>query len=254
LSKIDFMLLAYGESLAYPWGARSSDTGGSGLNRTQVSAVNTARVPRAGRPATALITRRAASLAALQLIDVHGLDGLSLQAVARELGVSAPSLYHHFKDKEEILTEVARRIMEEIGAEQDEWSDDWETRTLELSLATRRVALRHPHAAPLALRFFPRKLILPAYERSLVDCPYPPETHAVILEAVEKFTYGASLFAAAAEAHHVPAMPEVDATRFPRLAHALKVAPREDEAIHVQALRVLLDGFRTSFGSARQED
>jgi TetR/AcrR family tetracycline transcriptional repressor len=219
------------------------------LKSAQGLAAKTARVPRAGRPATALITRQAASLAALRLIDLHGLDGLSLQAVARELGVSAPSLYHHFKDKEEILTEVARRMMEEIGAEQEEWSDDWETRTIELSMATRRVALRHPHAAPLALRFFPRKLILPAYERTLIDCPYPPETHAVILEAVEKFTYGASLFAAAAEAHHVPAMPEIDPARFPKLAHALQVAPGDDEAIHVQALRVLLDGFRATFGT-----
>lgn len=209
-----------------------------------------ARVPRAGRPAKALITRQAASLAALHLIDLHGLDGLSLQAVARELEVSAPSLYHHFKDKEEILTEVARRMMEEIGAEQDEWSDDWETRTVELSLATRRVLLRHPHAAPLALRFFPRKLILPAYERSLIDCPYPPETHAIIMEAVEKFTYGASLFAAAAESHHVTAMPEVDPTRFPSLAQALKVAPQDDEAIHVQALKALLNGFRATFRTA----
>lgn len=221
------------------------------MKSAEGSPARTARVPRAGRPATALITRRAASLAALQLIDLHGLDGLSLQAVARELGVSAPSLYHHFRDKEEILTEVARRMMEEIGDEQSEWSDDWETRTIELSLATRRVALRHPHAAPLALRFFPRKLILPAYERTLIDCPYPPEAHAVILEAVEKFTYGASLFAAAAEAHHVPAMPEVDPSRFPKLAHALQVAPADDEAIHIQALRALLEGFRVTFGRAQ---
>jgi AcrR family transcriptional regulator len=211
--------------------------------------VKTARVPRAGRPATALITRQAASLAALHLIDLHGLDGLSLQAVARELGVSAPSLYHHFKDKDEILTEVARRMMEEIGAEQEEWSEDWETRAIELSLATRRVFLRHPHAAPLTLRFFPRKLILPAYERTLINCPYPPETHAVILEALEKFTYGASFFAAAAEAQHVPPMPEVDPERFPKLAHALKVAPADDEAIHIQSLKVLLNGFRATFGT-----
>ncbi|MFC4295874.1 TetR/AcrR family transcriptional regulator [Novosphingobium tardum] len=211
-------------------------------------------MPRAGRPATPLITRQTASDAALKLIDRHGLDGLSLQGVARELGVSAPSLYHHFKDKEEILTEVVRRMLEEIGAEQDTWSDDWETRTIELSLATRRVMLRHPNGAPLALRFFPRKLMLPAYERSLIDCPYSPEAQAVILEAVEKFTYGTSLFAAAAEAHHVPAMPTVDAGRFPRLAHALKVAPGDDEAIHVEALKALLDGFRVRFGSKLAKD
>lgn len=205
------------------------------------------RIPRAGRPATPLITRHAASLAALKMIDRHGLDGLNLQGVARELHVSAPSLYHHFKDKEEILTEVARRMMEEIGTEQEKWSDDWETRTIELSLATRRVMLRHPNASLLALRFFPRKVMLPAYERSLVDCPYPPEVRMVILEAVEKFTYGTSLFAAAAEAHHVPAMPDIDPTKFPNLAEALSLAPDNDERLHVEALKALLAGFRASF-------
>lgn len=224
------------------------------LKSTQGSAIKAPRVPRAGRPATALITRRAASQTAFELIDRHGLDGLSLQAVARELGVSAPSLYHHFKDKEEILTEVVRRMLEEIGEEQEVWSEDWETRIIELSLANRRVALRHPNAAPLALRFFPRKLMLPAYERTLVSCPYPPETHAVILEAVEKFTWGASLFAAAAEAHHIPAMPDIDASRFPRLAHALEVGPVDDETVHVEALRALLCGFRVMFGTSPAAD
>lgn len=205
------------------------------------------RVPRAGRPASPLITRQAAAETALVLIDRSGLDALSLQAVAREMGVSAPSLYHHFRDKEELLAQVVRRLLEEINHEQDEWSDDWETRTIELSLATRRVALRHPNAATLTLRFFPRKLMLPAYERTLKDCPYPPETHAILLEAIEKFTYGSSLFAAAAESFHTPAMPQVDEEHFPNLSRALEAAPADDEIIYVEALKVLLAGLRARF-------
>ncbi|WP_199554215.1 TetR/AcrR family transcriptional regulator [Sandaracinobacteroides hominis] len=208
-----------------------------------------ARIPRAGRPASPLITRQAAAEAALALIDKAGLDALSLQAVARELGVSAPSLYHHFRDKDELLAQVVRTLLEEINAERDVWSADWETRTIELSLATRRVALRHPNAATLTLRFFPRKLMLPAYERTLKDCPYPPETHAVLLEAIEKFTYGSSLFAAAAESHHTPAMPEVDEGHFPNLSRALTAAPVDDEIIYVEALKVLLAGLRARYAA-----
>lgn len=205
------------------------------------------RAGRAGRPAQPLITREAAAAAALSLIDRDGLDGLSLQGVAQILGVSAPSLYYHFKDKEELLTEVARAVLEEIGRETGAWSDDWEKRTIELSIAARRVMLRHPNAAPLALRFFPRKVMLPAYERSLVDCPYPPEVQAAILEAIEKFTFGSALFAAAAEAHHTPSMPPVDEEHFPYLYRALDAAPDAD-AIHAEALHVILDGFRARYG------
>ncbi len=77
------------------------------------------RVPRAGRPTTALITRQAASEAALSMIDLNGLEALSLQSVARLLGVSAPSLYHHFRDKEELLTHVARGLLQEVGSERE---------------------------------------------------------------------------------------------------------------------------------------
>lgn len=209
------------------------------------------RVPRAGRPSSPLITREAAAEAALRLIDAKGLDALSLQAVAKELGVSAPSLYHHFRDKEELLAEVARSLLGEVGHEQEHWSTDWETRMVELSCATRRVALRHPNAAPLSLRFFPRRLMLPAYEAGLRDCPYPLSAHMIVHEVIEKFTYGSSLFAAAAETHHIPAMPEVDPAHFPRLAEALELAP-SDEEIFKQGLKVLLAGLRTQFGQKQK--
>ena len=149
--------------------------------------------------------------------------------------------------KEELLAEVARSLLAEVGHEQPEWSADWETRMIELSCATRRVALRHPNAAPLSLRFFPRRLMLPAYEAGLRDCPYPLATHMIVHEVIEKFTYGSSLFAAAAETHHIPAMPEVDAAHFPRLAEALEVAP-SDEEIFRQGLQVLLAGLRARYG------
>ncbi len=178
-----------------------------------------------------------------------GLEALSLQAVAKELGVSAPSLYHHFRDKEELLAEVARSLLAEVGHEQEHWSTDWEKRMVELSCATRRVALRHPNAAPLSLRFFPRRLMLPAYEAGLRDCPYPLETHMIVHEVIEKFTYGSALFAAAAETHHIPAMPEVDPGHFPCLAEALALAP-SDEEIFRQGLQVLLAGLRAQYGRA----
>lgn len=219
--------------------------------RTKTTVEGKRRVPRAGRPSSPLITREAAAEAALRLIDDKGLDALSLQAVAKELGVSAPSLYHHFRDKEELLAEVARSLLAEVGQEQEHWSTDWETRMVELSSATRRVALRHPNAAPLSLRFFPRRLMLPAYEAGLRDCPYPLSAHMIVHEVIEKFTYGSSLFAAAAETHHIPAMPEVDPAHFPRLAEALELAP-SDEEIFKQGLKVLLAGLRTQFGQEQK--
>lgn len=205
-----------------------------------------------GRPLKPLITKEAAIAAAIELVDREGLDGLSVQAVARAMNVTAPSLYYHFKDKDELLQLVARALLREIG-DQSRGETDWEEHAIELAVATRRVILRHCNAAPLMLRFFPRSLMLGAYETTLRDCPYPPRTQAAILEAVEKLTYGASLFAAAAEAHHSPAMPMFDAVRYPNLAAALAAAPADDEALFVETLRLLFDGFRHRYGGQKRE-
>ena len=63
------------------------------------------------RPSKPLISRSGAALAALAVIDEAGLEELSLSLVAHKLGVRPPSLYHHFKDKSELLEEVARIML-----------------------------------------------------------------------------------------------------------------------------------------------
>jgi hypothetical protein len=71
--------------------------------------------------------------------------------------------------------------------------------------------------------FFPQQLLLPAHERTLGDCPCPPEVHASLLEAIETFTYGSSLFAAAAKSDQTSAMPEADGAHLPKLVRAQRV-------------------------------
>jgi len=203
---------------------------------------------RAGRPLKPLITREAAVAAAVGLIDRDGLEALSVQAVARTMKVSAPSLYYHFKDKDELLQLVALELLRQVG-EGTSPHAAWEDRVIALSLATRRVILRHANAAPLMLRFFPRRLMLSAYERTLTDCPFAPGHHMVVLEAIEKLVYGASLFAAAAATNHTSAIPAFDVARYPLLARAIESGPHGDENLFEETLRSLIDGFRARYGT-----
>lgn len=203
---------------------------------------------RAGRPLKPLITREAAVTAAMAVIDRDGLESLSVQSVARAMKVSAPSLYYHFKDKDELLQLVARELLRQIGKSTSPEAS-WEERMIGLSVATLRVILEHANAAPLMLRFFPRSLMLSAYENSLVDTPYPVEHQMVVVEAIEKLTYGTALFAAAAETYHLPAMPAFDADRYPRLAKALQAGPQDQLAMFEESLRALLDGFKARYSA-----
>ena len=214
---------------------------------------NGARRPGPGRPATPLISREAAAIAALDLIDRDGLTALSVQAVASAMNVKAPSLYHHFRDKDDLLQLVALELLRQIG-ETARPELAWEARVLELAIATRRVIVAHAEAAPLLLRFFPRRLLLGAYERTLRDCPFPARQHIVILEAIEKLTYGNALYAAAAVAQESTAMPDFAAEWYPALAQAQRLAPGDEEQVFVESLRALLEGFHARYDEKEMAD
>lgn len=191
-----------------------------------------------------------ATKAALAVIDDEGLEGFSLNLVARRMGVKAPSLYYHFKDKAELLAEVARFILLDTPF-RPELAESWEERALLLCIETRRGLLKHPNAAPLILQFFPRHMLLKAYEDAARDYPQVPGMTLAMLEATEKLTYGSALFAAAARVRGVPSLPPVDPERFPLLAKAVRDGG-DDEQVFVDAMRMLLAGIRSFAGEAAQ--
>lgn len=53
--------------------------------------------------------------AARELARKHGFAKISMRSLGAELGVSAPALYHHFKDKKALFERVAADILEEIA-------------------------------------------------------------------------------------------------------------------------------------------
>ncbi|MFG2861839.1 TetR/AcrR family transcriptional regulator C-terminal domain-containing protein [Streptomyces sioyaensis] len=53
---------------------------------------------------------------ALRLLNEVGLDGLTLRRIAKELNVQAPALYWHFKNKQELLDEMATEMFRRMFA------------------------------------------------------------------------------------------------------------------------------------------
>lgn len=60
--------------------------------------------------------RAALIAAALKELAREGLTGLSLRGVARRAGVSAPAVYRHFEDKDDLLAAVATECAERLAA------------------------------------------------------------------------------------------------------------------------------------------
>lgn len=192
------------------------------------------------RPVKPMISRRGAAEAALAVIDEHGLDGFNMALVARRLGVKPPSLYHHFRDRREVLAEVALLLLDPGEFALDE--ADWAERLVELCLKTRRSLLKHPRAASLILHYFPRHLLLDEYDRAAREDPLAAELHMAVIEGTEKITFGSALFEAFARSADVPSFPTVDPMRYPTLTHSLASNPFADEELFVETLRMFLAG------------
>jgi TetR/AcrR family transcriptional regulator, tetracycline repressor protein len=61
------------------------------------------------------LTKAAIVQAALDLLDEAGMDGLTVRALASRLGVQAPALYWHVRNKQALLDEMATRIWRQVG-------------------------------------------------------------------------------------------------------------------------------------------
>lgn len=57
--------------------------------------------------------------AALELLDEVGIDGLNMRALASRLGVRAPTIYWHVKNKQDLLDEMATKVWRQIASELD---------------------------------------------------------------------------------------------------------------------------------------
>ena len=205
------------------------------------------------RPPKPLISREAAVAASIEIIDTDGLDAFSLPRLARHLGVRAPSLYHHFSDKSEILTEVARYIAgTSVRRPRRKPGPDWPEYFVDLALNFRQAILKHRNAAPVLLQHLPRELFVATYEDTaqfLLASGVPAEFHVRILDGMETLSIGTVLMEAMREPTPKKSIfPNVDAKSQPLLAEALVKNPLTKRQLFEEIVRSFLHGIIRDHG------
>ena len=95
------------------------------------------------------LSKAAIVQAALDVLDELGMDGVTVRAVAKRLGVQAPALYWHVRDKQELLdemgTEIWRRVSQEMLALRSDIA--WRERLTAYATISRRALLAHRDGA-----------------------------------------------------------------------------------------------------------
>ncbi|MFM9376021.1 TetR family transcriptional regulator [Gordonia sp. VNK21] len=199
------------------------------------------------RPSTPLISRKTAVAASIEIIDQDGLEAFSLPRLAKHLGVRAPSLYHHFSDKNEILTEVARYIAgTSVRRPRMRPGPDWPEYFVALALNFRQSILKHRNAAPVLLQYLPRDLFVPTYEETaefLLASGVPAALHVQILDGMETLAIGAVLMEAMRPTGtRQTIFPNVDPESQPLLTDALAENPLTRRQLFESMVRSFLHG------------
>ncbi|MFJ2059178.1 TetR/AcrR family transcriptional regulator [Streptomyces sp. NPDC087908] len=206
------------------------------------------------RPRKPLLSRDRIVETAGALVDAEGLGALSTRRLAAELGVSGPSLYNHFRTKDEILDAVADAVSAKIDlsmfAEDD--GRDWQTALHDWAVSYRAALADHPHIVPVLAQGPGRRpaglRVADAVFGAMVRAGWAPAQATSIGALMRYFVTGSALGSFARG--FVDDETAYDPADYPHLGQAHRLAEHRqkvDEGAFTTGLRALLDGLRLQY-------
>jgi TetR/AcrR family tetracycline transcriptional repressor len=141
------------------------------------------------------VTRDEIVAAALALLDEAGLDGLTLRRLADRLGIRAPTLYWHVRDKRELLDLVASAIMDQAlaGWREPRPGQAWWDWLAGRARVMRSALLAHRDSAMILAGNRPTGQALPGIERqlqALTGAGFSPPDAMLALQALNAYVIG----------------------------------------------------------------
>ncbi|MGP3928050.1 MULTISPECIES: TetR/AcrR family transcriptional regulator [unclassified Streptomyces] len=214
------------------------------------------------RPRKPLLSRDRIVETALALIDEEGLEAVSTRRLAAELGVSGPSLYNHFKVKDEILDAAADTVVGQVDLSMFEAAPggrtDWRTALLEWARSYRAALAAHPNIVPFLARGPGRRpaglRMADAVFGAMVDAGWPPAQATRIGALMRYFVAGSALGSFARG--FVDDATAYDPAAYPHLGQAHLLADRQqqvDEGAFETGLTALVDGLAMQYEAALRQ-
>jgi AcrR family transcriptional regulator len=171
---------------------------------------------------------------ALRFVDGHGLERLTMRALAAELGVDAMTVYRYVESRQDLLDGIVATALVELKVEYGP-EGDWQQHLREYAYGFRRLALAHrevfpllvtrPLASPLARRPLGSLKAIEALLEMLIRAGFDEESALYAYRAFSGFLFGHLLM----ELQEIVDQPEdpddlvrlglyrLPATEFPRL-------------------------------------
>ncbi|UVS80780.1 TetR/AcrR family transcriptional regulator C-terminal domain-containing protein [Actinokineospora sp. UTMC 2448] len=201
------------------------------------------------RPPTPLLSRERIRSRALALVDADGLTGLSMRRLAAELGVQAPSLYSHYKTKDELLQDIADGIMEAVDT--SAFALDWRSGLRTWARSYRAALAAHPNMVPVLATGPARREVslarADAVHGGLVAAGWPPR-YATMIGASTKYLVLGAAISSFSRGFEDDVQVYVD--RYPHLTQAHRLREHADQ-IDADSFELALDAFLTGLDALR---
>ncbi len=91
---------------------------------------------------------------ALALMDAHGVDWLTMRRLADELGVQAPTLYWHVRNRSDLIDAAIDAALAECGTVSSE-AGDWQGQVWDYMHTLRRQLTAHPSVTDMMRNRYP---------------------------------------------------------------------------------------------------
>ncbi|MFB7180544.1 TetR/AcrR family transcriptional regulator [Streptomyces sp. NPDC056257] len=196
------------------------------------------------------LTQDQLAAAALAVIDREGLPGLSMRAVAVELGISTMALYRYVQDRGELEALVVERVLSAVDSTPpDPAAGPWRARVTLLVDRLRDTVGAHPAVLPLTFSHRHRSPAVLRWGESvlgvLTEAGLGPEERIIALRALLAYVIGAiqQEHLGALSGAGTAAIADLPADAFPYLTEAARGARAltPDHEFHA-GLTLLLTG------------
>ncbi|EDX26957.1 MULTISPECIES: TetR/AcrR family transcriptional regulator [Streptomyces] len=211
---------------------------------------------RMARPRKPLLSRDLIVEAAGTLVDAEGLEAVSTRRLAAALGVSGPSLYNHFRTKDEILEAVADAVSARVDLSMFDAADGrgWRAALHDWAHSYRGALSDHPNIVPVLARGPGRRpaglRVADAVFGAMTAAGWPPAQATRIGALMRYFILGSAV--ASFARGFVDDEAAYDPADYPHLgrAHLLAERRREvDEGAFETGLAALLDGLALQYAA-----
>ena len=190
--------------------------------------------------------------AAMRIVDAEGLDALTFRRLGEEVGVSFTAVYTYFESRQDLVENLAGRMIAEVLASADTSDSAPRDRIISLAMAVRAGMAKHPRALPAFLvssRLTPgAEVVSLAVIATLEEAGLSGDDLTMAYRALESYVFGMTVFDFGAAPDHL----DVRKRRYAALKHpAFGPLGRSKQAVadhNDAAFRCGLENLLAGFG------